>query len=65
MKTLQTGGRPTSLEQAIAKIGRADKTIHMLTYLDNENKRRRTLQPLSRGEGRHAVTRNVFMVSPR
>lgn len=33
---------------------------HMLTYLDNENKRQRTLQQLNRGEGRHAVTRNVF-----
>ncbi|GAB8859716.1 hypothetical protein OkiPb00504_49230 [Escherichia coli] len=38
MKTLQTGDRPTSLAQAIAEIGRADKTIHMLTYLDDENK---------------------------
>jgi TnpA family transposase len=44
MKTLQTGDRPISLAQAIAEIGRADKTIHMLTYLDEENKRRRTLQ---------------------
>jgi TnpA family transposase len=39
MKTLQTGDRPTSLAQAIAEIGRADKTIHMLTYLDDENGR--------------------------
>ena len=38
MKTLQTGDRPTSLAQAIAEIGRSDKTIHMLTYLDDENK---------------------------
>lgn len=60
MKTLQTSDRPTSLAQAIAEIGRADKTIHMLTYLDDENKRRRTLQQLNRGEGRHAVARNVF-----
>ncbi|MEQ1965148.1 Tn3 family transposase [Xenorhabdus khoisanae] len=60
MKTLQTGDRPTSLAQAIAEIGRADKTIHILTYLDDENKRRKTLQQLNRGEGRHAVARNVF-----
>lgn len=39
---------------------RAYKTIHMLTYLDDENKRRRTLQQINRGEGRHAVARNVF-----
>ncbi|GAB5106173.1 hypothetical protein EC2021H102_47800 [Escherichia coli] len=49
-----------TLHAAIAEIGRADKTIHMLTYLDDENKRRRTLQQLNRGEGRHAVARNVF-----
>lgn len=60
MKTLQTGNRPTSLAQAIAEIGRADKTIHMLTYLDDENKCRRTLQLLNRGEGRHAVARNLL-----
>lgn len=29
-------------------VGRADKTIHMLTYLDDENKRRKTLQQLNR-----------------
>ena len=50
MKTLQTVDRPTSLAQAIVEIGRADKTIHMLTYLDDENKRRRTLQQLNRGK---------------
>lgn len=32
----------------------------MLTYLDDDNKRRKTLQQLNRGEGRHAVTRNFF-----
>lgn len=60
MKTRQTGNRPASLAQAIAETGCADKTIHMLTYLDDENKRRKTLQQLNRGEGRHAVARNVF-----
>lgn len=60
MKTLQTGDRPTSLAQAIDEISHADKTIHMLTYLDDENKRRRTLQQLNRREGRHALARNVF-----
>ena len=60
MKTLQTGDRPTRLAQAIAEIGHADKTNHMLTYLDDENKRRRTLQQLNRGKGRLVVARNVF-----
>lgn len=60
MKTLQTGDRPTSLAQAIAETGCTDKTIRMLTYLNDESKRRRMLQQLNRGEGRHAVARNVL-----
>lgn len=63
MKTLQTDDRPTSLAQTIAEIGRADKTIHMLTYLEGENKRRRTLQQLNRGESRHTVPEMSFIVS--
>lgn len=60
MRTLQVGDRPTSLAQAIAEIGRMDKTIHTLTYIDDENKRRGTLSQLNRGEGRHSVARVVF-----
>lgn len=60
MRTLQVGDRPTSLAQAIAEIGRIDKTIHTLTYIDDENKRRDTLSQLSRGEGRHSVAHVVF-----
>ncbi|MDB0554560.1 transposase, partial [Ralstonia solanacearum] len=50
MRTLQVGDRPTSLAQAIAEIGRLDKTVHTLTYIDDENKRRATLSQLNRGE---------------
>jgi TnpA family transposase len=60
MRTLQVGDRPTSLAQAIAEIGRLDKTIHTLTYIDDENKRRATLTQLNRGEARHSVARVVF-----
>jgi TnpA family transposase len=60
MRTLQIGDRPTRLAQAIAEIGRIDKTVHMLTYLDDEEKRRATLTQLNRGEGRHSVARAVF-----
>ncbi|CAI1959614.1 hypothetical protein [Serratia quinivorans] len=35
----------------------------MLTYLDDKNKQRRTLQQLNRGESRYAVAINVFMVN--
>jgi TnpA family transposase len=60
MRTLQVGDRPTRLAQAIAEVGRLDKTVHTLTYLDDENKRRNTLTQLNRGEGRHSVARVVF-----
>ena len=60
MRTLQVGDRPTRLAQAIAEFGRIDKTIHTLTYIDDEAKRRATLTQLNRGEGRHSVARAVF-----
>jgi len=60
MRTLQVGDRPTRLAQAIAEFGRIDKTLHTLTYIDDEAKRRATLTQLNRGESRHSVARAVF-----
>ena len=60
MRTLQVGDQPTGLAKAIAEYGRADKTIHTLTYIDDEAKRRATLTQLNRGEGRHSLARVVF-----
>jgi TnpA family transposase len=60
MRTLQVGDRPTRLAQAIAEFGRIDKTLHTLTYIDDEAKRRSTLIQLNRGEGRHSVARALF-----
>ena len=48
------------MAQAIAEFGRIDKTLHTLTYIDDEAKRRATLTQLNRGEGRHSVARAVF-----
>jgi TnpA family transposase len=60
MRTLQVGDNPTRLAQAIAEFGRIDKTLHMLTMLDDEDKRRSNLLQLNRGEGRHSLARAVF-----
>ena len=60
MRTLQVGDRPTKLAQAVAEIGRIDKTIHILTSINDESKRRRTLTQLNRGEDRHSLARAVF-----
>jgi TnpA family transposase len=60
MRTLQVADRPTRLAQAIAEFGRIDKTIHCLTMIDDENKRRDNLTQLNRSEGRHSLSRAVF-----
>jgi TnpA family transposase len=60
MRTLQVGDRPTRLAQALAGFGRIDKTLHTLTFIDDEPMRRGTLTQLNRGEGRHSLARVVF-----
>ena len=46
--------------KAIAEIGRIDKTIHLLTYIDDIEKRRMILKQLNRVESRHNLAREVF-----
>jgi len=60
MRTLQIGDRPTKLAQAVAELGRIDKTIHALTYIGDEAKGRRILNQLNKGEDRHKLARAVF-----
>jgi TnpA family transposase len=60
MRTLQTGDRMTRLARALAEFGRIDKTLHMLTYIDSEEKRRSILTQLNRGESRHSLARALF-----
>jgi len=60
MRILQVGEHATRLAQAIAEIGRIEKTVHVLRYLDDESMRRGTLVQLNRGEGRHGLSRVVF-----
>ena len=60
IRALQRGGRPSSLARAISEMGRIAKTLHLLAYIDDEAYRRRILQQINRGEGRHSVARAVF-----
>lgn len=60
MRTLQVRDNPTRLAQAIAEFGRIDKTLHLLTMIDDEDKRRSNLLQLNRGEGRHSLARVIF-----
>lgn len=41
------------------EVGRVNKTLYFLNYIDDEDYRRRILTQLNRGEGRHAVTRAI------
>jgi TnpA family transposase len=59
MRTVLADDRPTRLAHAVAEVGRIDKTIHSLTSVDDEPKRRRTLTQLNLGETRHKRARSV------
>ncbi len=60
MRAQQVDDRPTLVAQPIAEISRIDKTIHTLNFIDDEDRRRSTLQQLNLGEGRHSVAHDVF-----
>jgi TnpA family transposase len=63
LATVQTKTTPRMLDrrwQALAECGRIDKTLHTLTYINDENQRRSTLKQLNRSEGRHSLARAVF-----
>lgn len=59
IRSLLKSDRPSSLTQAIIEVGRINKTIHLLNYIDDEDYRRRILTQLNRGEGRHSVARII------
>ena len=60
MRALQVEERPSRLALAIAEVGRIDKTIHTLNFIDDEGMRRNTLQQINLTKGRHSLARNVF-----
>ena len=59
VRSLLKSERPSSLAQAIIDLGRINKTIYLLNYIDDEEYRRRILTQLNRGEGRHKVARTI------
>ena len=60
IRVLQGGGHPTRLGRAIAELGRVAKTLHLLSWIDNEEHRRQSSVGLTRHEGRHSVARIIF-----
>ena len=59
MRMLQVKERPTPLARALAELGRIVKTIHVLDYVNDGEKRRRILIQLNRQEFRHRLARRV------
>ncbi len=59
IRSLLKSERPSGLAQAIMEVGRINKTLYLLNYIDDEDYRRRILNQLNRGEGRHAVARTI------
>jgi TnpA family transposase len=59
VRSLLKSERPSSLAQAIIELGRINKTLYLLNYIDDEEYRRRILTQLNRGEGRHKVARTI------
>ena len=59
MRLLQARERPTALARALIELGRLAKTLHVLDYLDDPDKRRRILTQLNRQELRHRLARRV------
>ncbi len=55
VRSLLKSKRSSGLTQAIIEVGRINKTLYLLNYIDDEDYRRRILTQLNRGESRHAV----------
>lgn len=59
MRVLQVKERPTPIARALSELGRVVKTIHVLDYVDDPDRRRRILIQLNRQEYRHKLARRV------
>ncbi|MCB9945947.1 MAG: Tn3 family transposase [Geminicoccaceae bacterium] len=59
MHMLQVRDRPTTLAKALGELGRIIKTIHILDFIGDGDRRRRILTQLNRHEYRHKLARHV------
>ncbi len=51
VRSLLKSSRPSGLAQDIMDVGRVNKTLDLLNYIDDEDYRRRILTQLNRGKG--------------
>jgi TnpA family transposase len=59
IRSLLKSDKPSNLAKAIIDVGRINKTLYLLNYINDEDYRRRILTQLNRGEGRHSVARAI------
>ncbi len=59
IRCLLKSERSSRLTQGIIEVGRINKTLYLLNYIDSEDYRRRILTQLNRTESRHAVARSI------
>lgn len=59
IKSLLKSEKPSSLTQGIIEIGKINATMYLLSYIDDEDYRRRILTQLNRGESRNGLARNI------
>jgi TnpA family transposase len=59
IKTLLRSDKPSGLAKSIKEVGRINKTIYLLNYIDSQDYRRRILTQLNRGESRHSIARAI------
>src|ERR1700681_4674680 len=60
IRSLQRGGRVSTLERAIGELGWIPKTLHLLNFIADPNYRRHILNQLNRGEGRRGKLRQRY-----
>jgi len=59
IQSLLRGKRPSTLTRAIQELGRIQRTLYLLNYVDDPDYRRRILTQLNRGEERWGVARTI------
>ena len=60
VRSLLRSERPSTLARALEELGRINKTLYLLPYIDDESYRRRVLVQINRHEGRHSLARDTF-----
>lgn len=60
VRSLLRSERPSTLARARGELGRINKTLYLLPYIDDEAYRRRVLVQINRHEGRHGLARDTF-----